>query len=120
VAAQLDAVAASRKRREFEQLMRSAPVYAYLVPVKDDDGDADVDPGVPRHVVSQFNRFAVKARFSRFTIHARAVGQRVRRRTRPREHRARPVRRGGNVATRAGPLPPSDDPELARTARGAP
>jgi hypothetical protein len=114
VAAQLEAVAARRKRREFEQLMGSARVYAYLVPVKDDDG-ADADPGIPQHVVSQFNRFAVKARFSRFTIHARAVGQRVRRRSRPREHRARPVRRGGSVATRAGPL--ADDgplpPDLA-------
>lgn len=103
---------------------------AYLVPVKEDEGEETVTgfehgPTINAEgTVDEFNqsvreaRRMQKTRFSRFAIRARAVGQPVRCQTRARERRPRPVRRRGCVSKRAGPLPKPDDPDLA-TSTGA-
>jgi hypothetical protein len=130
VAAQLDELTARRKKRVLERLARSTPVYVCLLPAKDAQVDVDTPQPIvlPASYVNQLDDFSrksrlVQARFQRFSIHAlhsaRVIGERVRVQARKRERRPRSVRRRGGVSKRAGPLPKSDDPELARTARGA-
>jgi hypothetical protein len=119
------------QREHAETMKKHMPVWVGLLPARRDDELVYGDDGfvyesedepepqpivVPASYVRELNEFARKVRL----VQSRFRRQRVRCQTRKREHRPRRVRRGGGrVATRAGPLAPSDDPPLARTIPGA-